>query len=140
MALSKPFPTNNALWNLKTEKNEKMEISKQYTLIDFWHSSCGICIQQLIEYKEIYPKYSALGFEVISVAGERSDMLGYMNKLRTKNNFPWIEYLDKDREITAREFNIAIFPTNFLLDNTGKIIRKDISLSDLKAFLDSNLR
>lgn len=140
VGLNKIFPINHALWNLKTGKNEEIEISKQYTLIDFWHSSCGICIKQLIEYKEIYPKYSAIGFEIISVSGDRSDMLEYLNKLRSKNNFPWTEYLDKDREIMESEFNIAIFPTNFLLDNTGKIIRKDISPSELKVFLDVNLR
>jgi peroxiredoxin len=124
-----------------TNNFEKFAInpSSNYTLIDLWHSSCGNCIKELIDYKEIYSIYSEKGFEIISITGDRPDMLNYLSKLREKYEFPWPEYLDENRKIVESEFSVAIFPTNFLLDNEGRIIRKNLSPTELESFLHENL-
>jgi hypothetical protein len=41
---------------------------------------------------------------------------------------------------TSQKLSILRSPTNFLLDKTGKIIAKDIALSDLEKFLELNLK
>lgn len=137
----KSFPTSNVFKNLKTNNFEKFVInpSSNYTLIDLWHSSCGNCIKELIDYKEIYSIYSEKGFEIISITGDRPDMLNYLSKLREKYEFPWPEYLDESRKIMESEFSVAIFPTNFLLDNEGRIIGKNLSPTELESFLHENL-
>jgi NAD(P)-dependent dehydrogenase (short-subunit alcohol dehydrogenase family) len=39
----------------------------------------------------------------------------------------------------AQRLNITVFPTNFLLDESGKIIRKDLSPVEVRQFLSKNL-
>jgi len=46
----------------------------------------------------------------------------------------WGQYLDKDRK-EPRKFFVNQFPTNYLLNSSGQIIRKNVSPFELKCFL-----
>ena len=108
--------------------------SKRYTLVDFWFSSCGPCIQQFPDLLKLYSKFKNKDFDVIGISIDR-----YVNKREwleaIKNyNLIWKQYWDKDN-LEALRLGISTFPQNFLLDDNGVIIKKDIYLKDLENFL-----
>lgn len=124
------------------KKNKKLDknyfINSKYTLVDFWYSHCGICIGQFPDLNYLYTKYKSAGFNIISIT---TDVLKYReNWLRQiKLHKPlWAQYWDINGIETAK-LSINAFPTNFLLDGTGRIIKRNLSPSDLKAFLANNL-
>jgi hypothetical protein len=49
----------------------------------------------------------------------------------------WIQYLDQDGKLSTN-LSIDQFPTNFLLDNSWKIISKNIEPDQLDLFLKGN--
>lgn len=122
-------------------KGEKVQSSfgKSYTIIDFWFSHCGPCIEQMPKYREIYSKYKDKGFEIINISTDRTKDISSWKKMIKEKELQWIHYLDENGE-KSRYYNINTFPTNFLLDSSGKIIKKDISLADLDAFLGNALQ
>lgn len=56
-----------------------------------------------------------------------------------KHKIPWDNYLDENGK-NASNLSINMFQTNFLLDNTGKIIMKNIAPLALEEFLKENLK
>lgn len=112
---------------------------KKYTLIDFWFAHCGACISEFPELKNIYTSYSAKGFNIIGISSERKETINDWENVIKKHNLPWTQYLDINSKETAN-LDIGAFPTNFLLDNTGRIIKRDIKPDELENFLGKNLK
>jgi thiol-disulfide isomerase/thioredoxin len=109
----------------------------KFTLVDFWFSGCHPCLAQFPLYKNFYETYKQNGFEIIGISCDRKSNEAEWKKI--SGNFNWQQYLDTNGVITNKLY-IEKFPTSFLLDNTGKIIRKDISPADLEAFLKKELK
>ena len=110
----------------------------KYTLIDYWFLGCSPCIAQFPHYKEIYDSNKVNGFEMIGISVDsRKDEANWQN-LIAKSKLNWLQYLDPGGKESEKLY-IRKFPTNFLLDNRGLIIKKDISLEDLALFLKNNL-
>lgn len=122
-------------------KGEKVQSSlgKSYTIIDFWFSHCRPCIEQMPKYREIYSKYKDKGFEIINISTDRTKDIGNWKKIINEKELNWVHYLDENG-VKAAYYNVNKFPTNFLLDSSGKIIKKDIPLEDLEIFLNENLK
>jgi len=45
----------------------------KYTLIDFWFNSCGPCLKEFPQYKDIYYQFKTLGFEIIGISIDKKD-------------------------------------------------------------------
>lgn len=110
----------------------------KFTLVDFWFSSCLPCIKQFPSYKITYDLNKSKGFEIIGISVDNKEAEANWQKIIQKLNLNWLQYLDRN-EITTQKLNITSFPTNYLLDNDGKIIKVNITPEDLKIFLQQNL-
>lgn len=108
----------------------------KFTLVDFWFSACMPCIAKFPSYKITYDLNKSKGFEIIGISVDEKEAI--WQKSIQKYNLNWLQYLDSNKIITQK-LNITGFPTNFLLDNDGKIIKKNISPEDLDIFLQNNL-
>ena len=122
-------------------KNVSLKISEmsKFTLIDLWYSKCGPCISDFPKHKEIFSKYNKDGYEVIGISvDKRQDIVAWKEVIKRKS-LPWKQYLDINGEIISNKLSISLFPSNFLLDNKGIIIKKNINLMELDDFLKNNL-
>ncbi|GEN73608.1 TlpA family protein disulfide reductase [Chryseobacterium lathyri] len=115
------------------------ELGKKYTLVDFWFSYCQPCIEDFPKYKEIYSEYHDKGFEILNISTDRTKDKGNWEKIITEKELKWVHFLDENG-VRAKQYNINKFPTNFLLDSSGTIIKKDISPEELEFYLSENLR
>ncbi|CAM3972034.1 TlpA disulfide reductase family protein [Flavobacterium jumunjinense] len=136
--LDKPFPR----LTLKNREliDFKLEIKKnKFTLIDFWFSSCKPCIAIMPEIKSLYEKYKDKGFNVISISTDKEKHIDLWKKQRHELDMNWENYLDLNGEI-AKQNSISMFPTLFLIDENGVLIKKDMDLNELEKFLKQNLK
>lgn len=111
-------------------------INAKYILIDFWGSWCPPCRRESRLLGELYQKFKPEGFEIYSVGLE-------------SGKEAWLKAIEQDKRIwtnvsTFQEFEtpvtfdyaITSLPANILIDNSGKIIAKNLHGNDLKAAVE----
>jgi thiol-disulfide isomerase/thioredoxin len=123
---------NNKPFTLELFKDNR------YTLVDFWYIRCGPCRAQFDKLKDLYSQFSTKGFEIVAISKDQeSDKKNYEDAIKTEK-LTWKHYWDVNGKET-RKLSINSFPTNFLIDNLGEIIAKNISLGELEQLLSKNL-
>ena len=129
------FPLVNFI---KNNIPKSFALNCKYTLVDFWFSNCSPCIYQFNILRSIYAKYKDKGFDIVAISTDSQENISEYKKLLQTNNYPWKQLLDIDGT-KASLLDIHKFPTNFLLDRDGKIIRVDIEPEVLDFFLQKKL-
>ena len=111
-------------------------IKAKYILIDFWGSWCPPCRRESRLLGELYRKFRSQGFEIYGVGLESG-----------KEN--WLKAIGEDKRIwinvsTFQEFEtpvafdyaITSLPANVLIDNSGKVIAKNLHGDELRAAVE----
>ena len=118
-----------------TPKSSK---KNKYTLIEFWFSECAPCIAQFRLLKTTYQRFNEKGFNIIAISIDKKEkLLAYENVIK-KNGYQWQQILDVNGTKT-KSIDIYEFPSNFLLDSQGRIIKTNVKPIVLDAFLEDNL-
>ncbi len=124
----------------KMNKTESIHASfGKYTLVDFWFSYCSPCIAEFPKLRELYNEFGKEGFEIIGISVDGKKAKGEWLKAIDKHSLSWKQFWDADG-INTHKLYISSFPTNFLLDETGKIVAKNIKPDQLKALLQKNIK
>lgn len=111
---------------------------KKLILIDFWYSNCGNCIAQFETLKELYKKYHAQGFDIVSISTDTDKKIQAWRKAVSRFALPWVQYLDLNGE-KAESLNIHDYPFNFLIDGQGNILHKHLPMINLQEILAHQL-
>jgi len=134
--VGKKFPILK-IKNIKNNKEFGLPEAK-YVLVDFWFSSCKPCLEQMPQYVELYSKYQAKGFQIIGIATDQNKYKSNLENTIQKFKIPWNNYWDQNGTQSSK-WTITSFPTNFLLDENGSILVKNISEKELSELLNKNL-
>jgi peroxiredoxin len=139
IAIGRPFPAAT----LPGPENQPISLSQvegrsRYTLIDFWFSHCGACIGQFPFLIKVYEKYRAKGFEMIGVSTDPEKAIKAWKAAIRQNHLPWQQCLDMGGKLAYR-LSIVTYPTNFLVDEKGVIVKKNLNSVELDRFLAENI-
>jgi len=110
----------------------------KYTLIDMWYSHCMPCIASFDDYKRIRNANLSKGFEIIGISTDQTKFVEDWKSVIAKYELPWPQYLDLNG-VEAKKYNIKIYPTTFLVNQTGEIVATGLSPVELKDFLERHL-
>ncbi|RKN78421.1 TlpA family protein disulfide reductase [Ulvibacterium marinum] len=105
-----------------------------YILVDFWASWCRPCRVENPKLLELYKSFEGVKFEIIGISID-SDR-GVWEKAIQKDGIVWNQILDKDQTI-YKQYLLSSLPANFLLDQEGRIIAKNITAEELKTKLET---
>ena len=111
----------------------------KYILIDFWYSHCGPCLREFEELKKIYKVYEPYGFAVAAVSTDDKKSIQDWKRVIRERQLPWPQYLDMGGGQASRLL-IKGFPTTFLLDSHGRIVKRDLDLKSLNLFLQTHIQ
>ncbi|MGS2762884.1 TlpA family protein disulfide reductase [Sinomicrobium sp. M5D2P9] len=121
-------------------KQEVLRLPKaKYAFIDYWFSTCKPCLKKIPEIKRLFDTYHTLGFEVISIATDKTAYVENWQQVIEEQQLNWSHYLDENGSNAKRD-KIRSFPTTFLLDDQGRVIQKNIPLDQLKELLIRELK
>lgn len=139
LAIGNTFPFEELIsMSGKTVSINSLFGSSKYILIDFWYSHCTPCIAQFEELKLIYSQYKIEEFQIIGISTDlKKDKKEWISAI-SKYQIPWLNLWTPDGFISKKYF-IESFPTNYLIDQSGRILFHDISLPELKIFLSKNI-
>jgi thiol-disulfide isomerase/thioredoxin len=110
-------------------------VRARYTLVDFWFSHCGACIERFHELKAVYMKHGGRDLEIVAISTDGQKDMGEWRAVIQREGYDWKQYLDKGGSF-ARQLSINSYPTNFLLNEKGVIVKRDISPAELEKMLE----
>jgi thiol-disulfide isomerase/thioredoxin len=103
-----------------------------YTLIDFFGSWCGPCRSESNHLGRMYNQYNVAGFEIFGfgIEFERQSWLRALDQ----DNRTWtnVSTVNGYKSEIAKEYAITALPKNFLVDEDGIILAKDIHGKELE--------
>jgi peroxiredoxin/predicted secreted protein len=102
------------------------KIGSKLLLIDFWAAWCNPCRQENPNVVKVYNEFHKLGFDVfgVSLDNSKEDWV----KAIADDKLTWTHVLDLQRgnSAAAKLYSVFAIPSNFLLDETGKIIGRNL--------------
>lgn len=112
--------------NTTGKKIKLSNIKAKYILLEFWGSWCGPCREENPNLVKTYKAYKAKGFEILGVAAD--DNKAQWLKAIKDDKLPWenVSDLKGDKNEAALIYGINAFPTNYLIDEKGTIIAKNL--------------
>lgn len=124
--------------NTVGKKVKLSDIKGKYILLEFWGSWCGPCREENPNLVKTYNAYKAKGFEILGVAAD--DNKAQWLKAIKDDGLPWenVSDLKGSKNEVGLMYGINAYPTNYLIDEKGTIIAKDLrgkKLSDKLAEL-----
>jgi len=118
---------------LKSAVPLKMNQLGKPLLVNFWSTSCVVCLHEMPHLAEVYREFKPQGFEMVAVAmpfDRPSDVV----ELSERNDWPFLVAIDLDNQITESFGDIRVTPTAFLIDKNGDIAEKYVGAIDLTKF------
>ncbi len=116
------FPAMNA-FDLQGRSHEISwgSLHSKYILVDFWFGHCSACIGQFPNYIKIVDEYRNRGFTMIGISDDTSavNITAWKEVVKNKS-LNWSQF--RVPKETTSNLRISYYPTNFLLDGSGKII------------------
>ena len=106
------------------------------TLVDFWASWCGPCMQEMPNLKKAYEKYHKKGFEIVGISLD-SDKAAWEAAVKDKQ-LNWIHLSDLNAWQSAGGtlYGVRSIPNTFLMDKDGKIVGHNLSGEEFENKLD----
>jgi peroxiredoxin len=127
---------------IKNTNNKIIPLSStrgKITLVEFWESSCHGCELNHPNLVRLYKKYRKAGFEIYGVALD-DDLKKWKEGIK-RDNLNWINVSELKGFTTSFQFtyDVKYTPQNYLLDEYGMVIGKDLKGEDLEYKIASNL-
>ena len=128
----------------KTLTGEQIKTSTlrgKVVLVNFWATSCVICMEEMPRMVETYNKFSSRGLEMIAVAMDY-DPPNFVLTYAEQKKLPFKVALDIDSAAANGFGNVRLTPTTFVIDRQGRIVQQLLGEPDfaqLHALLDAKL-
>ncbi|MGK7369207.1 MAG: TlpA family protein disulfide reductase [Candidatus Halalkalibacterium sp. M3_1C_030] len=114
------------------------QFNGKVVLLEFWSTTCGPCIEELPNLKNLYASlknkddFVMLG---VSLDTDIERVRGFVNK----QNMEWKQIFDNGYGNISKRYNAAFIPRTYLINKNGNIAYKDLRGEDLKNAVGSML-
>jgi peroxiredoxin len=106
-------------------------LRSKYTLLEFWASWCAPCRKENPNLVKQYQLYHARGFEIVGVSHDVSAAQWKKAIEQDKLAWPNLGALKGSEFDVALQYGVFEIPTNFLIDQQGRIIAKNLRGEEL---------
>ena len=114
------------------------DLRGKIVLINFWATSCAICLAEMPDLIQTYQQYRKRGLEVIAIAMSY-DQIDLIKQYVAKHDLPFPVVWDIKGDIGRSFRDVKVTPTTFIVDKKGRLISRTVGIIDfgkLRRFLD----
>ncbi len=127
----------------KSPNGDVIDLAKyrgQVVLLQYWATTCEPCKADMAALRELFGKYGPSGFTIIGINLDSDPQA--MNGFLSENRLPWPQIVEEGGRDSrpAVEFGILTLPTMILVDEEGKVINRNVGVTELSAELKKRLR
>lgn len=105
------------------------------TFIDFWASWCVPCCKELPEIENLYKKYKKHNLTVIGISLDTDYKDWYSAVYKYRLTYPQLSDLKGFNSEVVKKYYIRAIPRNYLINQNGTIVGKDIPAEALEEAL-----
>lgn len=118
-------------FSAKTPEGKELALEDalgKYTLVDFWASWCKPCRIENPNVVRVYKKYHDKGLNILGVSLDKKQSRSRWLKAIKDDGLVWqqISNLQYWNGPIVKRYGVRSIPANFLLDENGKIIARDL--------------
>ena len=124
MWVSRPLPAPSvALTTLTGEPRNPAQLRGKVQLVNFWATSCAVCVAEMPEFVRLHERLGARGLEVTAVA-MRYDRPDYVVAYQERVGLPFPIALDLDGAAARGFGEVRATPTTFVIDAQGQVVAR----------------
>lgn len=117
------------------------DLRGKIVLVNFWATSCGVCLAEMPALIRTYQRYHPHGLEIIAVA-VAYDQPERIRAYVKQHALPFPVVWDSKGDVGRRFPDVQATPTTFIIDKRGQLISRTLGAMDverLQQFLQSEL-
>jgi peroxiredoxin/TolA-binding protein len=127
----------------KTSKGAVVDLAKyrgKVVLLQYWATWCEPCKAHMATIKDLYGRYGHSGFAVIGVSLDSTQQ--ELDAYLAENPLPWPQVFEEGGldSHPANDLGILTLPTMLLIDQQGKVVNRNVEVSELEKDLKRLLR
>ena len=102
------------------------------TLLEFWSATCGPCRKENPKLLQTYNEFKPKGFEIFAVSLDSNKK--YWIDAVNEDGLPWVNVceLNGNQNSAALTYGVSGIPDNFLINENGIIIGRNLRGDDLR--------
>jgi len=101
----------------------------KYVFLDFWATWCGPCVMEFPYIRKVYDTFSSDQFVIMGVCED--DFNGKIKAFLKDKQVTWSNIIKSASTTKTKGYNIASWPTSYLIGPDGKIITTNLRGDDL---------
>jgi peroxiredoxin len=117
---------------LSGAKESTQSMKGRVYLVNFWATSCAVCVKEMPEIARTHNKFASRGFEVMSVAMSY-DAPAYVVDFAATRKLPFKVAIDNTGAVAKAFGGVSATPTSYLIDKQGRIAKHWVGEPDFAA-------
>jgi thiol-disulfide isomerase/thioredoxin len=121
---------------VKTPNGEELKLAdvlngKKAVLLNFWFLGCQPCRMEFSILQKLYEENRAKGFDILAVNyGDSAEAIAKF--IKEKGYTMPIGVGGRGDDFPGNAYQVDVYPTNFLIDATGKILWREAGFDEAK--------
>jgi peroxiredoxin len=117
---------------LSGAKESTQSMKGKVYIVNFWATSCAVCVKEMPEVVSTYSKFAQQGFDVLAVA-TKDDPPAYVVNFAETRKLPFKVAIDNTGAVAKAFGQIKVTPTSYLIDRQGRIAKRWVGIPDFAA-------
>lgn len=115
--------------NLRGEQISAESLQGKVVLVNFWATSCAICVAEMPAMAATFLQYQAQGLEMLAIAMQY-DPPNYVLNFAQTRHLPFPVVLDVRGDLARAYGEVQATPTTFVIDRQGTIVKRYVGAPD----------
>jgi len=111
-------------------------VAGQVTLVNFWATTCSVCMAEMPQMVELFTSYHGQGFATVAVA-MAYDPPASVIRYSESRQLPFDVVIDNTGAVAQAWGGVDATPTSFLVNRRGEIVQRFVGAPDFAALAKS---